>query len=89
MPKIDDYVARIEGTCGAEKDVVVVLKFDNKDEATAKIKQRAQLTKSLAGMISDFSFQDVSFRLYSSGKIIFKGVKNKQELNKLLAGLLL
>lgn len=89
MPTLDDYVARIEGTCGAEKDVVVVLKFDKKDEATEKIKQRAQLTKSLAGMISDFSFQDVSFRLYSSGKIIFKGVKNKQELNNLLSALLL
>jgi hypothetical protein len=89
MPTLDDYVARIEGTCGAEKDVVVVLKFDKKDEATAKIKQRAQLKNSLAGMISDFSFQDASFRLYSSGKIIFKGVKNKQELNNLLAALLL
>jgi TATA-box binding protein (TBP) (component of TFIID and TFIIIB) len=66
-----------------------VLKFDKKDEATAKIKQRAQLKNSLAGMISDFSFQDASFRLYSSGKIIFKGVKNKQELNNLLAALLL
>jgi len=89
MSTIDDYVARIEGTCGAEKDVVVVLKFDKKDEAVAKIHQRAQLKSSLAGMIFDYSFQDASFRVYSSGKIIFKGVKNKQELNKLLADLLL
>jgi len=89
MSTIDDYVARIEGTCGAEKDVVVVLKFDKKDEAVAKIHQRAQLKNSLAGMIFDYSFQDASFRVYSSGKIIFKGVKNKQELNKLLADLLL
>ena len=36
MSTVDDYVARIEGTCGAEKDVVVVLKFDKKDEATQK-----------------------------------------------------
>jgi len=89
MSTIDDYVARIEGTCGAEKDVVVVLKFDKKDEAVAKIHQRAQLKNSLAGMIFDYSFQDASFRVYSSGKIIFKGEKNKQELNKLLADLLL
>lgn len=89
MPTIDDYVARIEGTCGAEKDVVVVLKFDKKDDAVAKIHQRAQLKNSMAGMIFDYSFQDASFRVYSSGKIIFKGIKNKQELNKLLADLLL
>ncbi len=89
MSAIDDYVARIEGTCGAEKDVVVVLKFDKKDEAMAKINKTAKLKNSLAGMIFDFSFQDASFRVYSSGKIIFKGVKNREELNKLLAALLL
>ncbi len=89
MPTIDDYVARIEGTCGAEKDVIIFFKFEKKDEAIAKIRQRAQLKNSIAGMISDFTFQDASFRLYSSGRIIFRGVKNREELNKLLAGLLL
>jgi hypothetical protein len=37
MATIDDYVARIEGTCGAEKDVIVVFKFDKKDDALARI----------------------------------------------------
>jgi ribonuclease HIII len=89
MPTTDDFVARIEGTCGAEKDVIVVLKFEKKDEAIAKINKRAQLKNSVAGMIFDFSFRDASFRVYSSGKIIFKGVKNKQELNNLLVALLI
>jgi hypothetical protein len=40
-------------------------------------------------MIYDLTFQDASFRVYASGKAIFRSIKNREELNKLLAGLLL
>jgi ribonuclease HIII len=89
MATIDDYVSRIEGTCGAESDVIVVLKYEKKNEAIANILKKAKLKNTIAGIIFELSFQDMSFRLYSSGKAIFRGVKNKQELNELLAKLLL
>jgi ribonuclease HIII len=89
MSTVGDYVARIEGTCGAESDVVVVLKFDKKDQALENILKKATLKSKVAGMIYDLSFQDHPFRFYASGKIIFRGIKNKEELNKLLAALLL
>jgi hypothetical protein len=89
MSSVGDYVARIEGTCGAESDVIVVLKFDKKDQAINKILSKATLKSKVAGMIYDFSFQEYSFRVYASGKIIFRGIKNKQALNELLASLLL
>ncbi|XHH07787.1 MAG: hypothetical protein ACFCUE_09420 [Candidatus Bathyarchaeia archaeon] len=89
MSTVDDYVARIEGTCGAESDVVVVLKFDKKDQALEKILKKATLKNKVAGMIYDLTFQEYSFRFYASGKIIFRGIKNKQTLNSLLANLLL
>ena len=89
MATIDDYVSRIEGTCGAESDVIVVLKYEKKDEAIANILKKATLKNTIAGIIFELSFQDMSFRLYSSGKAIFRGVKNKQELNELLAKLIL
>jgi hypothetical protein len=89
MPAVEDYVARIEETCGAEKDAVVTFKYDKKDEAIARISQRATLKSSVAGIISEFTFQDVSFRVYSGGKAIFKGIKNKEALNALLSALLL
>jgi TATA-box binding protein (TBP) (component of TFIID and TFIIIB) len=89
MSSIGDYVARIEGTCGAESDVIVVLKFDKKDQAINQILSKATLKNKIAGMIYDLAFQGYSFRVYASGKIIFRGVKNKQDLNDLLAALLL
>ena len=89
MATLDDYVARVEGTCGAEKDVIVVLKYEKKDEAMANILKRAQLKNSIAGIVFDLTFRNFSFRLYSSGKIIFRSIKNREELNEILAALLL
>lgn len=89
MPSIDDYVARIEGTCGAESDVIVVFKYEKKDEAIANILKKAKLKNTIAGIIFELTFQDMSFRLYTSGKAIFRGVKTREDLNNLLAGLLL
>jgi hypothetical protein len=89
MASVDDYVARIEGVCGAEKDVVVIFKFEKKDEVIQKIMQRAQHKNTIAGVIHELTFQEYSFRLYTSGKAIFRSIKNKQTLKKLLADLLL
>ena len=89
MPTVDDFVSRIEGTCGAESDVIVVFKYEKKDEAIANILKKAALKNTIAGIIFELTFQNASFRLYANGKAIFRGVKNKQELNNLLINLLL
>ena len=89
MATVEDYVARIEGTCGAEKDVIVIFKYDKKDEAIARILKKAQLKETLAGIIFELVFRDVSFRVYKNGKAIFRGIKNREQLNEILADLLL
>jgi ribonuclease HIII len=89
MSATDDYIARIEGTCGAESDIIVVLKYEKKDHALEKILKKATLKNTIAEMIYDLRFEDYSFRFYASGKIIFRGIQNKQTLNKILAELLL
>ncbi len=89
MPTVEDYVARIEETCGAEKSAVVTFKYDKKDEAIARISQRATLKSSVAGVISEYTYQEISFRVYSSGKAIFKEIRNKSQLYTFLSALLL
>ncbi len=89
MSAVSDFVARIEGTCGAESDVIVVFKFEKKDLAIANILKKAKIKNTIAGIIFELTFEDFSFRLYTSGKAIFRGVKDKQELTRLLAKLLL
>jgi len=88
MAAIEDYVARTEGTCGKEQDIIVMFKFDKKDEAVKKILAKANLKKSIAGIVFELTFQKYSFRLYGSGKAIFRDLKDKEELNALLSELL-
>jgi ribonuclease HIII len=89
MPTVEDYVARIEGACGEEKDVIVIFKYEKKDEAVKRILSKATLKNNLAGIIFELTFQGLSFRVYSSGKAIFRSIKSKEELNSILAALLL
>ncbi len=89
MPTVDDYVARIDGACGAEKDVIVTFKYDKKDEAVASVLKRATLKRSIAGIIHEMTFKERTFRVYASGKAIFRSIKNKEELYEVLAALLL
>jgi hypothetical protein len=89
MSTIEDYVARVEGTCGAEKDVIVVFKYEKKDEAVARILKKATMKNNISGIIFELTFQDISFRVYPSGKAIFRSIKNREELNRILAALLL
>ena len=89
MTTIDDFVSRIEGTCGAEKDQIVIFKYDKKDEAINRILKKAKLKNSLAGIIFELDFQDISFRVYSSGKAIFRGIKKKETMHEILTALLL
>jgi len=89
MVTIEDYVARIEGTCGKDKDVIVIFKYDKKDETITKILKKAKIEKSISAIIFELTFKNVSFRLYGTGKAIFRNLKDKNELQEILVELLL
>jgi hypothetical protein len=88
MGIVEDYVARTEGTCGKDKDIIVTFKYDKKDEAIKKILEKANVHKSIARIIFELTFKNYSFRLYGSGKAIFRDLKDKEELNSILTELL-
>ncbi|NWF87065.1 hypothetical protein HXY32_04575 [Candidatus Bathyarchaeota archaeon] len=85
----EDYVARIEETCGAEKDFIVIFRYDKKEEVIKKILQKAKKEKAISTIIFELTFQNTSFRLYGTGKAIFRNLKDKNELQKVLSDLLL
>jgi hypothetical protein len=89
MVTIEDYVARIEETCGEERDFIVILKYDKKEEAINKILKKAKIEKSISTIIFELSFKGVSFRLYGTGKAIFRNIKDKNVLQSVLTDLLL
>jgi hypothetical protein len=89
MTTTQDYVARIEETCGKERDFIVILKYEKKDEAIAKILKKAEIQKSISSIIFELNFKGVSFRLYRTGKAIFRNLKDKNTLQNVLSDLLL
>ncbi len=88
MAGVEDYVARVEGTCGEEKDVIVTFKYDKKDEAIEKVLKKAKTERSISNVIFELTFKSFSFRLYGSGKVIFRSMKDREQLNSLLSDLL-
>ena len=89
MVSINDYIARIEEACGKERDFIVIFKYDKKNEAITKILKKAAIKKSVSQIIFELTFRNISFRLYGTGKAIFRNLKNKDELEKVLSDLLL
>jgi hypothetical protein len=89
MSSLDNFISRIEKTCGEEKSIIVTFKYSKKAEIIQKILERAKLTKSLAGIIYEVIYKGKTFRLYSSGKAIFRGMKEKQVLLEVLTELIL
>jgi len=86
---VEDYVARIEETCGEERDFIVIFKYDKKEEAITKILKKAKKEKTISTIIFELTFNSVSFRLYGTGKAIFRNLKDRDKLQGLLADLLL
>ena len=62
MKTVADYVSRIEGTCGAEKDIIVVLRNEKKEEAISNIMMKATL-KHYSRCIFELTYKNHSFRL--------------------------
>jgi hypothetical protein len=74
--------------CGEEKAFIVIFKYDKKEEAIAKILEKAKRKKSISSTIFELTFKDVSFRLYGTGKAIFRNLKSKNDLQNILVDLL-
>jgi hypothetical protein len=89
MPSINTYVARVEGICGGEGDIVVSLKTERKEVVIVCILKRCKIRKSHSTFMFELEWTGVVFRLFSNGRIVFRGIKNKRELNKILYALLI
>ena len=86
MPTVKDYLAAIGGICGAETEAIVTFRCEEKDTAIANIFKHSIVKKSVSGFMFELEIgQNVDiFRLFSSGRAVFRGVKDKKELNRIL-----
>ncbi len=89
MPTIKDYIEKIAGVCGAEQDIIVIFRSDKKEAAIANIIDRSITKKTCSGYMFELEFEGMTFRLFSSGRAVFRSIKSRKELNRILTTLLL
>ncbi|MBO3800696.1 MAG: hypothetical protein FGF52_06585 [Candidatus Brockarchaeota archaeon] len=87
---IEDYVSRIEEACGAAKtkDYVVILKHEKKEEALKKTLDKSRIITEVRGIAVKASFKDREFTVFMNGRLMFKSLKDREELNTILRELL-
>jgi len=87
---IGSYVSRVEEACGSAKtkDYTVILKFNNREEAIRKALQRSTILREVRGMVAKASYDGKEFTVFMNGRIIFKSLKDRGELNSILENLL-
>ncbi len=85
---LSEYVSRIEEACGVEKDFIVMLKYAKKDEAMKKILEKCAVKQTLSGVLITGTYKDKEISVFRTGKVIIKGLKEKEEAEQLIQELL-
>lgn len=87
---IDDYVGRIEEACGASKtkDYIVILKHGRKEDALKKILEKSKILSEIRGVAMKASFMGKEFTVFMNGRLMFKSLKDREELDLVLKALL-
>ncbi len=86
MPTVEDFVLNVGGICGGEVNSVAVLRPEKIDQAIARILSRGIVKKRAAGYMWEIRFLNVTFRVFKSGRLVFRGI-GKDELDRLLIAL--
>lgn len=81
-------MSRIEEACGEEKDVIVILKYTKKDEALQKIVGKLEVKQTFSGIMTKGKYKDIEISVYTTGKLLIKGLRGKEEAEELLEELL-
>jgi hypothetical protein len=89
MSSLTDFIKVIQGVCGGETELVVVLREEEKNRAVSIMLERCTLKRAFSNYMFELQFEALTFRLFVSGRVVFRGIKNRAELDRILSGLLL
>ncbi len=78
------YIKLIEDSCGKEKDFIILLESDLRNEAISKIKEKMQVERNISNIMLQGKLMEKEITLFCHGKIILKGFKNRKELENYL-----
>ncbi len=85
---MNKYVSRVEETCGEERDFVVILKYAKREEAMKRILDKCKIERTLSGVLQKGRYKNKEISVFISGKLILKGLKEKEDAEELLEEIL-
>jgi hypothetical protein len=85
---LNDYVSQIEEACGEEGDYVIILRYIKRREAMDKILSRCKVERTVSGVMVKASYKGRELSLFTTGKILLKGIEEREEVERLLEELL-
>lgn len=83
-----EYVSRIDEACIGGGDLIVILKYDKKDEAIKKILEKCRIKHKFSeiGVRGEYMGKEVN--VFVTGKLLIKGLKGKREGEQFIKELL-
>jgi len=85
---LNKYVSRIEEACGEGRDFIVILKYAQRDEAIKKILEKCIAQQTVLGVLIKGKYKGKEISVFRSGKLILKGIKDRNEAESILQELL-
>jgi len=88
LSSLSSFVKEVQRACSSEKEFVVVLRHESMSEALQRIASRAQVVRSLPGLVQ-LRFGGVDISVSRGGKVLLKNVDSEEEAREVLSTLLL
>jgi len=81
---IKEYVKQITRGCGEKANFILTLKWETKNEAIKKILEKSSKSQNLGGLFIRALIENIEFNIYTTGKVLIKGIEDEDKLNNLL-----
>lgn len=83
----DQFIGHIDDTCGQEKDFILLLKQERKEEAIALIRGVMAVDRQIGNIMLQGSLRGVEATFFCNGKLILKGLGSRENLERFLESL--
>jgi hypothetical protein len=80
----NDFVGHIDDTCGQEKDFILLLKQERKEEAIGRIKAAMTVDRQIGNIMLQGTLRGVEATFFCNGKLILKGLGSRENLERYL-----
>ena len=79
-----DFIGHIDDTCGQEKDFILLLKQERKEEAIRLIRSAMSVDRQIGNIMLQGTLRGVETTFFCNGKLILKGLGGREALERFL-----